>query len=86
MRQDGAFLSLASLLIVLNSEGKRLRSGEDRSSNLVGLEMGMLDGQNSGMLGALSASSCYLLDLQTPDEHADSMKEEVMVDDRFQYE
>jgi len=46
----------------------------------------MLDGLNSGMLGALSASSCYLLDLQTLDENVDKIKEEVMVDDRLQSE
>lgn len=79
----GGFSSLPLFLTVQNGEGTSPGGGKDPSSNLVGSEMDMLDGQDSGMLGAQSASSRHLPDLQTLDEDVDSEEVEVLVDDSF---
>jgi len=60
---DGGFSSLPSFLTVQNSEGTRLGGHEGRTPNLARSVTDMLDGLNSGMLGARSASSRHLLDL-----------------------
>src|SRR5689334_15042508 len=62
--EDGGFSSLPSFLTVQNGKETSCAGGEDCSSNLTGSEMDMLDEQDSGMLGARSASSRHLLDLQ----------------------
>ena len=80
---DGGFSSLPSFLTIQNGEGTSPGGGEDRSLDLAGSEMDMLDGRVSGMLGARSASSRHLPDLQTLDEDVDSEDEEVWVDDSF---
>ena len=70
-------------LTVLNSEGTSLGGRESRSANLAGSETDILHGQDSGMLGARSAGSRHLPDLQTLDEDVDSEDEEALVDDSF---
>jgi hypothetical protein len=81
--EDGGFSSLPSFLTVQNSEGTRLGGRESRSPNLAGSETDILDGQDSGMLGARSGASRHLPELQTMDEDVDSEDEEVLVDDSF---
>jgi len=80
---DGGFSSLPSFLTVQNSEETSLRGRESRSANLAVSETDILHGQDPGMLGARSARSRHLPDLQTLDEDVDSEDEEALVDDSF---
>jgi len=82
-RADGGFSSLPSFLTVLNCEGTSLGGRESRSPNLAGSETDILREQGSGMLGARSAGSRHLPDLQTLDEDVDGEDEEALVDDSF---